>query len=223
MSGISCSVTLSNAFLVEIDSLFKEKYNLLLPKIDKSKLESLCQFALTLENNHFPVLKNDIISYVNNINIEGDNIDELFIKAVLLTFNTKEDCGLLNTFILSLFKKNGIYKDIDYSQEQKEILISNDLIQHYIEHIIIGENNETTDLLWVFQHKENIEILKSHIEMISNGDPAQVYLQKMQEAAMRTDGGSQLGLARIRYESNASISLAVEDDLVRVTVIFDLK
>ncbi len=74
-----------------------------------------------------------------------------------------------------------------------------------------------------FSHKENIEILKSHIEMISNGDPAQVYLQKMQEAAMRTDGGSQLGLARIRYESNASISLAVEDDLVGVTVIFDLK
>ena len=45
----------------------------------------------------------------------------------------------------------------------------------------------------------------------------------MQEAALRTDGGSQLGLARIRYESNASISLDVDGDLVKVTVIFDLK
>ena len=46
---------------------------------------------------------------------------------------------------------------------------------------------------------------------------------KMAEAALRTDGGSQLGLARIRYESNAEIKFSAENDLVKVSVIFDLK
>ncbi len=50
-----------------------------------------------------------------------------------------------------------------------------------------------------------------------------MYLMKMQEAALRTDGGSQLGFARIRYETNAHISLDVKDDLVKVVVVFDLR
>ena len=39
---------------------------------------------------------------------------------------------------------------------------------------------------------------------------------------MREDGGSQLGFARIRYESNSEISVDVDDDLVSVTILFRL-
>lgn len=74
-----------------------------------------------------------------------------------------------------------------------------------------------------FSAPENSSILMTEIERISQGDPQQIYLQKMQEAALRTDGGSQLGLARIRYESNADISIDIDGELVRVKVIFDLK
>ena len=74
-----------------------------------------------------------------------------------------------------------------------------------------------------FATPENSKVLAGEIEKVSTGDPQEVYLQKMQEAALRTDGGSQLGLARIRYESNAAINMVVEGDLIRVTVIFDLK
>ena len=65
--------------------------------------------------------------------------------------------------------------------------------------------------------------MKNEIERINNGNPEEVYLMKMAEAALRTDGGSQLGLARIRYESNAEIKFSAENDLVKVSVIFDLK
>lgn len=89
------------------------------------------------------------------------------------------------------------------------------------------EHNKDENKLYLivenFSSPENYKVLSGEIEKINKGDPQEVYLQKMQEAALRTDGGSQLGLARIRYESNASIGITVEDDLVRVTVIFDLK
>ena len=74
-----------------------------------------------------------------------------------------------------------------------------------------------------FSYQENIKILQNEVLFINSGDPQEVYLKKMQEAALRTDGGSQLGLARIRYESSASISLDIDGDLIKVTVIFDLK
>jgi hypothetical protein len=74
-----------------------------------------------------------------------------------------------------------------------------------------------------FSTQVNWEVLKNEIERINNGNPEEVYLMKMAEAALRTDGGSQLGLARIRYESNAEIKFSAENDLVKVSVIFDLK
>lgn len=89
------------------------------------------------------------------------------------------------------------------------------------------EHNKSEDKLYLvvenYAAPENWKILKEEIEKIGQGDPQEVYLKKMQEAAFRTDGGSQLGLARIRYESNATIGITIDDDLVKVTVIFDLK
>lgn len=74
-----------------------------------------------------------------------------------------------------------------------------------------------------FSNPSNCEVLRNEIERINSGDPEEVYLMKMAEAALRTDGGSQLGLARIRYESNAEIKFSSENNLLKVSVIFDLK
>jgi hypothetical protein len=74
-----------------------------------------------------------------------------------------------------------------------------------------------------FANEENLGTLKNELDYISSGDPQEIYLQKMQQAALRNDGGSQLGFSRIRYETNAEISCEVEGDLVKVTAIFDLK
>lgn len=148
-----------NNFLVEINSLFEDKYTSLLNKIDNSKLEELCQFALLLEENHLPDLKGRILSYISSIDLEGNlrEFDEQLIRDVLIQFKTMKDSTQLCDFMVSLFKKNGVYKDIDYSQEQRDILFSNDLINHQIDKITIGENDETQELLWLLKNKPNID------------------------------------------------------------------
>jgi hypothetical protein len=51
------------------------------------------------------------------------------------------------------------------------------------------------------------------------GDPLAFYQCKMVESLSRTDGGSGLGLARIRFESRMSLSCAVADGLARVSCV----
>lgn len=59
---------------------------------------------------------------------------------------------------------------------------------------------------------ESIAAIKSIFEKASTGDPLTVYVEAMKEAAVRTDGKSQLGLVRIRYETGAELKLDVDDD-----------
>jgi len=50
------------------------------------------------------------------------------------------------------------------------------------------------------------------------GDPLEAYVRRMREAATRSDGKSQLGLVRIRYETGGLMSLNVSGDLVTVSL-----
>ena len=62
--------------------------------------------------------------------------------------------------------------------------------------------------------------LKSIYDKIMTGDPLEAYIVQMREAAMRTDGKSQLGLARIRYETGADMRLEISTDhRVTLTVV----
>ena len=54
--------------------------------------------------------------------------------------------------------------------------------------------------------------LKVLFDEISQGDPLEAYMKRMREAALRSDGKSQLGLARIRYETGADMNLEVSED-----------
>ena len=47
-------------------------------------------------------------------------------------------------------------------------------------------------------------------------DPNAYYLTLLNRAAVRTDGGSGLGLGRIRAEGDLSVSYEIEDDMLRV-------
>jgi hypothetical protein len=52
-----------------------------------------------------------------------------------------------------------------------------------------------------------------------SGDPLEAYIAQMREAAVRQDGKSQLGLARIRYEVGANIKLEITPDyLITITI-----
>lgn len=87
--------------------------------------------------------------------------------------------------------------------------------------------DDAYEYVWVatenYANPEGIEVLKKDVEFLNQHDPLQAYLLKMQEAVTRTDGKSQLGLARIQHEANGRISLSVLDDnRVRVVCTFQL-
>ena len=68
----------------------------------------------------------------------------------------------------------------------------------------------------------NINILRRELALIQTGQPEQVYLKKMEDAAM-TEGQSRLGLARILFEAGAKLRLDVNDGEVSIHAIFDLE
>ena len=70
---------------------------------------------------------------------------------------------------------------------------------------------------------ESAETLRQQYAEVSEGDPLMAYLQKMQRIAMNPDAeGSQLGLARIRYETGCDLQMRIDDDVVTMSVEFPL-
>src|SRR5436305_15045054 len=68
----------------------------------------------------------------------------------------------------------------------------------------------------------HINILRRELALIRSGQPEQVYLKKMEEAAM-TEGQSRLGLIRILFEAGARLRLEVNDGEVSIHAIFKLE
>lgn len=77
------------------------------------------------------------------------------------------------------------------------------------ERIAVTVQNTTTP--------ESASALKTLFSEIMDGEPLEAYMKRMREAALRSDGKSQLGLARIRYETGGEMCLEVADS-GRVTI-----
>lgn len=70
---------------------------------------------------------------------------------------------------------------------------------------------------------EQVEALKAQHAEIMAADPLTAYLQRMQRIAANPDApGSQLGLARIRYEAGAELELSVDGQRITLRVQFPL-
>lgn len=68
------------------------------------------------------------------------------------------------------------------------------------------------------------EELRAIYKRVNSGDPLQTFIEMMREATTRTDGKSQLGLARIRHELGADIQLNISSDhLVAITLEVDVE
>lgn len=65
---------------------------------------------------------------------------------------------------------------------------------------------------------ESIKCLREIYDKISSGNSLDAYVMQMKEAALRSDGKSQLGLARIRYETGGELSLEIEGNMVKVLI-----
>jgi hypothetical protein len=64
----------------------------------------------------------------------------------------------------------------------------------------------------------HLAVLRAEMATVLEGDPLEVYIQKMQRSV--TQDHSQLGLARIRFETGAELSLEVEDESVTIEAKF---
>jgi hypothetical protein len=64
-----------------------------------------------------------------------------------------------------------------------------------------------------------IQRLVGEFALVQAGDPLETYIAMMQRS-LEDDHASQLGLARIRYEAEAELTLAIEGDWVSVAANF---
>ena len=79
-------------------------------------------------------------------------------------------------------------------------------------YVYVFPNIGSIKVVVVNQANENAAAsLKELFKKISQKPPMEAYISQMKEAAVRKDGKSQLGLARIRYEAGAEIDLVVSD------------
>lgn len=67
---------------------------------------------------------------------------------------------------------------------------------------------------------EAIAGLRAVWDSAITGDPLESYLRMMREAATRSDGKSQLGLVRIRYETGGTMVLRTEGDRVTIDLTY---
>lgn len=99
---------------------------------------------------------------------------------------------------------------VKYNSKEKTAL--------YIE---IKDNNNILIESQNYSTKENIETFKKEIEKIYQKSPVEAYTDKLKEAATKSGQSSQLGLARIRCETNCDITYEVLDDnILKIKVIF---
>ncbi|HVR39119.1 MAG TPA: hypothetical protein VMU84_08480 [Thermoanaerobaculia bacterium] len=92
----------------------------------------------------------------------------------------------------------------------------------YLKISIARQTNEVDVCVKNKAESQHINTLRRELALIHAGEPEQVYLRKMEEAAM-TEGQSRLGLARILYEANARLKLDVNDGEVSIHAIFPLE
>ena len=94
-----------------------------------------------------------------------------------------------------------------------------------------GNDDETSISLWLNPENdgykvsvtntsspESIASLQANWANALEGDPLAAYIKKMQEAAVRTDSKSQLGIVRIRYETGAAMNLDVNGNQVTISL-----
>ena len=94
--------------------------------------------------------------------------------------------------------------------------------ESYLKISIARQTNEVDVCVKNRAEPRQINRLRREFALIHAGEPEQVYLRKMEEAAM-TEGHSRLGLVRIIFEANARLKLDVHDGEVEIHAIFPLE
>jgi hypothetical protein len=80
-------------------------------------------------------------------------------------------------------------------------------------------NDEISISVTNYASSDAIKNLKQIWDQAMVGDSLTNYVMKTKEAATRTDGKSQLGLVRIRYETKGEMNLEIVEDKVSIELV----
>lgn len=119
----------------------------------------------------------------------------------------------------------------DQAKADKIAMAASELLENAVKyasrddtHVVIRVTPETEKISIIVENSANpdaIKILQEVFGRIIQGDPLQMYVAQMKEAAVRSDGKSHLGLARIRYETGGNITLTTKDNIVILSIIIE--
>jgi hypothetical protein len=118
---------------------------------------------------------------------------------------------------------------VDQAKADKIALAASELLENAVKyasrddtHILIRVAPATEKISILVENSataESIATLKEVFQKITKGDPLQVYVAQMKEAAVRSDGKSYLGLSRIRYETGGELALRITpDNVVKMSI-----
>lgn len=146
----TCDLTLTSANSITV--LYKDSFDKVIKNIPSKDYVHVCQFANQLNRHKNSHLKELILAHV-----EANHNDHTAVKAVLSTFQSREDAIALSKVALAVFQTNEIFTDVEYSEEQKNALFSEDLFDTLLEEAKLEiESVKYRNLLWIFQNKKNI-------------------------------------------------------------------
>jgi hypothetical protein len=116
----------------------------------------------------------------------------------------------------------------DQTRADKIAMAASELLENAVKyasgedtHILVNVYPETEKIRVQVINKatdECIATLKQIFGKIVNENSLDAYVIQMKEAALRSDGKSQLGLARIRYETGGDLRMEIKDNVVRVMI-----
>lgn len=145
-----CDLTLTSANRITV--LYKDSFNKVIKSIPSKDYVCVCQFANNLDKHNNGLLKKLMLTH-----IEENHNNHTVVKAALITFQSSKDAVALSKVALNVFQTNDIFTDVDYSEEQKEVLFSEDLVNTLLEEAKLDiESVKYRNLLWIFQNKKNI-------------------------------------------------------------------
>ncbi len=87
-----------------------------------------------------------------------------------------------------------------------------------------SDQNEINLVVFNYSTKKDAQSLIERVGKMNEDDPLQYYITKMKESAVREDGKSCLGLARINYEGEARIEVKYfeKDGIIQIKASFKL-
>jgi len=137
-----------------------------------------------------------------------------FIYSLLNNqFDKHERVGLIAMSINELLENAVKYHDRSVPKSSRGVRFKL-IIDKLNRQVICDVSNPATS--------EHLEIFQKEYESVQTEDTKDILLEKLERAATREDGKSQLGLIRVRHEGKGDMKVSVVKNIITITTVFKL-